>query len=376
MATWKPISDKAKCAYLRQQVFQMWGMRSSLASPCPLPVSMAKENLATIMHQPYVVAPKHDGVRHLLLLTQYPKGVNIAVLVTRNWTMYPLMVCGRNNYFKLGSLFDGELVRESIEGSGSVSVSRLMYRVFDVVSVAGTSMVGEEYNNRYSTLQKLFFSDGDSQMSQGSVYSNSSGSKAPDYESLYDPKNWATVSAPAVVRQTGKLVPCGNAEYLGFRCKRWYTLQELPQVLGMANSGADGLIFMPLLDGVCCSRKHTRMFKWKTCHSIDLKTERLDGRIVLKFFDGTSDVSRQVKGVDGQQYDLKLTGDTIQIPNEASVCEFAIDNVTNHELCYTVNLRFLAVRTDKANANHEAVIACTIDNFVNPVTEDMLKGLC
>ena len=370
MATWKPISDKAKCAYLRQQVFQMWGIRSSMASPCPLPVSLAKENLATIMHQPYVVAPKHDGVRHLLLLTQYPKGVNIAVLVTRNWTMYPLMVCGRNNYFKLGSLFDGELVREPLEGSNSVSASRLMYRVFDVVSVAGTSMVGENYNNRYSTLQKLFFSDGDSE--------NSSGSKAPDYESLYDPKNWATVSAPNIVRQTGKLVPCGNAEYLGFRCKRWYTLQELPQVLAMANSGADGLIFMPLLDGVCCSRKHTRMFKWKTCHSIDLKTERLDGCIVLKFFDGTSDVSRQVKGVNGQQYDLKLTGDTIQIPKDPSVCEFAIDNVVTNLISHvaTVFLRFLAVRTDKENANHEAVIACTIDNFVNPVTEEILKSVC
>jgi hypothetical protein len=375
MATWRPISDKAKCAYLRQQVFQMWGMRASLASPCPLPVSLSKENLATIMHQPYVVAPKHDGVRHLLLLTQYPKGVNIAVLITRNWTMYPLMVCGRNNYFKLGSLFDGELVREGIEGkegSGGPFATRLMYRVFDVVSVAGTSMVGEDYNNRYSTLQKLFFSDGDSQ--------TSSGSKAPDYESLYDPKNWATVSAPAVVRQSGKLVPCGNAEYLGFRCKRWYTLQELPVVLAVANSGADGLIFMPLLDGVCCSRKHTRMFKWKTCHSIDLKTERLDGCIVLKFFDGTSDVSRQVKGVDGYLYDLKLTGDTIQIPKEPSVCEFAINHVettpNRDAFVHDVFLRFLAVRTDKANANHEAVIACTIDNFVNPVTEDMLKGLC
>ena len=357
MASWKPISDKAKCAYLKQQVFLMWGMKLGMASPCPLPVSMSKEHLVTIMHQPYLVAPKHDGVRHLLLLTQYPKGVNIAVIITRNWTMYPIMVCGRNNYFKLGSLFDGELMREVVEGSDGKW--RLVYRVFDVVSVAGDSMVAADYNQRYSQLQRLFFEDRD-------------GVTPPDLESLYDPKHWYNVTAPNIVRQSGKLVPCGNADYLGFRCKRWYTIQQLPKVLAVCDQGADGLIFMPVLDGVCCTRKHTRMFKWKTCHTIDLKTHRhADGRVALTFFDGTSDVSRPLQGVDGQEYTLKVTGNTIKIPNESSVCEFVIESVSNG----TVSLRFLNVRTDKHNANCESVIACTIDNFMNPVTVDMLKTL-
>jgi hypothetical protein len=325
---------------------------------------MSKESLSVIMHQPYLVAPKHDGVRHLLLLTQYPKGVNTAVLITRNWTMYPIMVCGRNNYFKAGSLFDGELVREGIEGA--VNKTRLVYRVFDAVFVAGVSLVNDNYNDRYSTLQRLFFCDTDSQEAP------------PDFESLYDPKKWYTETAANVVRQSGKLVPCGNAEYLGFRCKRWYTLQELPQVLDMREKGADGLIFMPLLDGVCSSRKHTRMFKWKTCHSIDLKTERTNsGSIVLKFFDGKADVNRPVKGVDGLKYSLRVRGNTIKIPVQPSVCEFAIEETMgDHESdeCVVV-LNVLGVRTDKVNANSEAVIACTIDNFVHPVTVDMLKTL-
>lgn len=318
---------------------------------------MSKEHLATIMHQPYLVAPKHDGVRHLLLLTQYPKGVNVAVLITRGWTMYPIIVCGRNNYFKLGSLFDGELVREAVDGSDGKW--RLVYRVFDVVSVAGESMVAADFNQRYSKLKRLFFEDVE-------------GFTQPDLESLYDPKNWHNVGAPNIVRQSGKLVPCGNADYLGFRCKRFYLLQELPKALALCEHGADGLIFMPILDGVCCTRKHTRMFKWKTCHTIDLKTTRQDdGKVSLTFFDGTSDVTRPVHGIYAQVYALQVTGNTSKIPNESSVCEFAIESVSNG----TVSLCFLNVRTDKHNANCESVIACTIDNFTNPVTVDMLKTL-
>ncbi len=54
------------------------------------------------------------------------------------------------------------------------------------------------------------------------------------------------------------------------------------------------------------------------------------------------------------------------------VSEFEILDVDDT----VVLLQFVCSRSDKINANSSLVIAATIDNYVNPVTEDALVKAC
>lgn len=350
MATWAPVTDAAKTAFLTAEVFRLWGLPPGRASPCPLPQSMSAADLATVAHQPYLVAPKHDGVRHLLLLTQYPRDVNVAVLVTRGWQFFPITVCAKGPVFKRGSLFDGELTREPLRYADCSAQWRLMYWVFDAVAVAGECLVPRDYRHRLGVLQGLFFD-----------------APGVDEEALRNPAAWHNVTAPTIVRQSGKLVPVGNAHYLGFRAKQWRPTQQVLQALAdMDACAADGLVFMPVLDGVCVTRKHARMFKWKTRHTVDLLAVKDGaGRVTLQYHAAAGATDEPVAG----RYRLVHVGDTLHIPAAVpAVCEFLIVAVADG----TVSVSFVCARPDKENANCAAVVAATIDNHVHPVTRDDL----
>lgn len=360
MATWKPIEDAAKIHHIKAQVFKLWRLPLKAASPCPLPVSMSPADLPTLRQKPYLVAPKHDGVRYLLLLTQYPAGVNVAVLVARNWRCYPITVAARASFFRAASLFDGELVREPIAHADCTAPWRLMYRVFDVIGAAGEVYAHWDYNRRHAVLRTLFFERED-----------------VDTEALYDPKAWHNVTAPTVARQAGKLVAAGNAHYLGFRCKAWRPLADIQGALReMHDTVADGLIFMPVDEGVCRTRRHTRMFKWKTRHTIDLKaTLGEDGVVQCSYYDGATkrDVAGALQGNGATPvYTIRVIGDTSGLVGRGEVCEFEIVDVSDD----VVWVQYVAARADKVNANEGGVVAATIDNYVHPVTEDMLVMTC
>lgn len=357
MATWTPIADAAKVHHIKATIFRLWGIPAKASSPCPLPVSMCPADLPVLTSKPYLVAPKHDGVRHLLLLTQYPAGVNVAVLVARNWKCYPITVAARASYFRAGSLFDGELVRQPIQHPDCTAPWRFIYCVFDVVATAGSSHVARDYTARHGLLRDLFF-DGD----------------GVDMEALYDPTSWHNVTAPTVARQSGKLVACGNAHYLGFRTKAWRPLCDIYDALQDMQAGvADGLIFMPVAEGVSRVTKHTRMFKWKTRHTIDLKaTKAPDGGVQVCYYDSATrkDSGGEITGTSC--YTLRVIGDTSGMVGAGEVSEFEILDVEDG----VVLLQFVCPRPDKTNANTSLVIAATIDNYVNPVTEDALVRAC
>jgi len=354
MATWKPINDSAKQQFLRAQVFRMWNVPNAFSSPCPLPVSVSAADLATLSHQHYVVAPKQDGTRYLLVLTQFPRGVNVAVLVSRSWLMYPIVVCAPSVHYREGSLFDGELVWEPMVESSPIK--RALFYVFDVVCVAGDRVTDKPYSERHAILTQLFFDQ-----------------PHMDLESYYDPAKWRNVIAPTIVRQTRRLVPCCNAGYLGFRAKAWRRVQDVGAALDdMRSMVADGLVFMPVRDPVSRVRLHTRMFKWKTRHTIDLKAcKRADKSVQLRHYCPIR--ATDVEGAVGR-LQLHVAGDTLGIPTEERVCEFLIEIAQDG--CADVYLQFLAVRTDKDNANSARTILATVDNFIHPVTEAQLVAAC
>jgi len=349
MASWKPITDPAKVAFLKDKVFLLWGVKPYDTSPCPLPVSMCHKDLTVLQREPYVVAPKHDGVRYLLLLTQYPQGVNIAVFVSRNWQFYPLMVCAKSDYYKSGSLFDGELIREPIPHDQATVPWRYRYYVFDAVFVCGTSYVSTWYTARQELMAKLFFTD-----------------PLADLESLYAPDQWREVTVPALAR-ANMVVPCSNAQYLGFMCKQWWPKNNVATVLAnIKESVSDGLVFMPVKCGIR-TRKHTLMFKWKTEHTIDLLVTS-DGQ--LAYYDSKKKGNTTGELTCGMQaYVFECVSGGVK----GSVCEFKIVDVGPDG---KVHLTFVTTRPDKGNANTSNVILATIQNFVNPVTVVDLEKAC
>lgn len=364
-----PISDAARVAFLRQQVFSLWGggLRNAAGStsPCPLPVSMQHADLSTLASEPYVVGAKLDGTRYLMLLTAYPAalgGQEVTVLIDRGWAMYPVYASARRSLFTRGSLFDGELVEVPIPGADR---SRQVYFVFDAVAVRGGSLTDAPFPARLAAIKGLFFTKDDE-----------------DAEMMRNPQHWVHATVPAIVKARDMVVSNGNAHYLGFRVKSWLPVQQVETVLrcgGQMGAPWDGLIFMPVLDGIARGRRHARMFKWKERHTVDLLVTDANE---LHYYNDVlrANTGAELMTVDGRRL-LLVCPDLPDDPSlHGGVAEFQILQVlpppAGPNAPSTVLLHYVAPRPDKTNANLAGTVLATVDNVENPVTAAHVVGAC
>jgi len=354
------ISDPARVAWLKSQVFKLWGLPNGHTSPCPLPVSISHSNLQTIANEPYVVGCKLDGVRYLFMLTQYPYilgGQEVAVLVDRAWKMYPIYVLAKKAMFVKGCLFDGELINVPIPSV--MNKFRQIYCVFDVMNICGENVTGNDFFRRVNEVKKYFFT-GDEDMLM-----------------LQSPQQWKS-QGMHWVKQYNYIVSCGNKYYLGFRVKQWLPTNQVETIFrcgGQMGAPSDGIIFMPLADQVCATRLHRRMFKWKTDHTIDLiikNDELFYWNDLLRAL-----CSDPITMVNGRKRALMC----INTPNINHECvsEFKIMDIVaspDEDNLDNVLLMWIDFRDDKENSNTLQTLQITIDNFENPVLMEEIVDAC
>jgi hypothetical protein len=256
------IDDAAKRYFLMSEVSRLWALpRIRQYNPSPNPVSLERSDMETLRSRKYMVSEKTDGIRYLLLLTQYPQkmgGQPCAIMLNRSYDMYEVRVTAEEDYWK-GTLFDGELVWE-YEG-GQYMPPRQMMLIFDMIACRGVSYVDQAFPKRFAIVAEVFDLMGK--------------------DITQDPRKWIEL-APELAEQH-KIVCEGNQYALAFSAKRVLAFEQLDVVWRGRTSlkhKSDGLIFTPVNEGVRLGT-HNTMFKWKSHHTIDVTwtaTFHCDGR--------------------------------------------------------------------------------------------------
>ena len=119
------------------------------------PVPVNSDNVKKIKNDEFVVALKTDGIRYLLFLTVQPHSENpIALMIDRTLLMYEICVWANYDFFQYGTLFDGELAWNILDG---FSNNTLSYCVFDVIAVSGKRMTMQPFSERLQVIHDSLF---------------------------------------------------------------------------------------------------------------------------------------------------------------------------------------------------------------------------
>ena len=138
------------------QLQELWDIpKHTKHFPGSHPVPVDSQNIKKIKNDEYVVALKTDGIRYLLFLTTQPHTGNpIALMIDRTLLMYEICVWANYDFFQYGTLFDGELAWNILEG---FSNNTLSYCVFDVIAVSGKRMIMQPFSDRLQVIHDSLF---------------------------------------------------------------------------------------------------------------------------------------------------------------------------------------------------------------------------
>lgn len=123
--------------------WSVWKRTPSLHQPFPscYPCSLMRDDFVLLKHRPYLVTPKTDGTRYLLLLTTW-KQQSIILMMDRALSIYmlhPQVLREPVLATRGGTLLDGELV---LERTGAWT-----YYAFDCLQVSFLPYVQEFFTN-------------------------------------------------------------------------------------------------------------------------------------------------------------------------------------------------------------------------------------
>jgi len=226
----------------------LFGARAGAAPRFPgsQPMSMRRRETSRLCGG-YLVALKSDGIRFILLLTQY-MGEPRAVMNDRRLDVYEVEVWANKSFFD-NTAFDGELVWDHSEHP-----SRLSYLVFDTVSMRGRACGALRYSERLG-------------MAHSAVLRT-----VPDAMTGADLERFMI--------DEDKILPMGNLHGMRMAPKRVLPAQHVLAIWegrSLSPHLNDGLVFTH--DGPLGERA---TFKWKPDNTVDLLL-RLDDRCVEAF---------------------------------------------------------------------------------------------
>ena len=219
----------------------------------------------TLDSSSYLVAPKTDGVRFLLMLTISQIGDPLAVMISRDMSMYEVEIWAPDTFFENGCLIDGELAW----GNSCVGCGQLIYFAFDCIMMNGKRTRDEKLIDRIDRLNKV--------LSLTNIQNDwvQEFSKSGDYSVLdFIPGEQKIVATP------------GNAHMLTIQTK---TMQRMDFWASKHNGhgndwtchegvACDGLIFTPI-DLPVYVNTHRNLFKWKPADMITVDVMVNDGKI-------------------------------------------------------------------------------------------------
>lgn len=334
------VREPALYGDVKKQIAKLWGIAARLTHhPAPNPVSLTRECFKLLSSNEYVVSEKTDGVRYLLLISQFSDGKRpFAVLVDRAFKMYQIQICAPAYIYK-GSLFDGELVWDNESGF-------MKFLIFDVVAFAGKSVKSYHLMQRYEIINQTFLS---------SAEWNKSHIK--DYAVAAD-----TASGFAAQKKIVCIPEPNNLLFLYSKpCVPFNLFGSLLRT--KTTHASDGFIMTPVRCPVL-QNSHQSMFKWKHSPTIDIKVQCnqsyycSDGGQCVELIHAFPEYTFDFDALNGV---LKHRG-----------TDFIIEVTLFEKSAAEFSCRFHRMRTDKKYPNDRRTIANIISEVQQNVSVEEL----
>ena len=369
------ITDPAELKWAHMALWETLGMKPSLqnpSAPTAQPVSLHRhemEQLTTESDRGGVKASlKADGVRFLVLLTQWPISLVeereercVALMYDRALVPYEVGLWAQPRYFEKRTLLDGELVQR-VGGSESHD---LLWLAFDVIMEAGKRVDHLTYDKRLNRLHAML-------------------------DSIDEPN----LSVADQVTDHGKIIVTNHDCSLKLMVKPYVDMPDVRSLWEARHNAGfryDGILFTPVAQAARFG-KHTSMFKWKSRHTIDVWV----GRKIKRERDTNSRswtikvmCRRQMMTVSEEAPAL-ITVETGRIHLKL-VDTFTLDSIMDcpntdglvlecsmqvHLDRGVVELFPIRHRTDKTHPNSVVTIESTIENVMDHITvEDLIHTI-
>lgn len=237
--------DGARQVRLYGVMCDLWRLerRDASHNPCALAVPLERRHTEMYKASDYLLVPKTDGVRQLLMLT-VEEGRNIAVMIGRDMQMYEIEVWAPTTFFKQGTLLDGELAWDND------AQMRMIYHCFDAMMVEGEPVAKAPLVDRLQTIIQCL------------DLSEHHNAELQRYMAEQDDQYLSFIP------ESGKIVATHNNSYgLVLRPKTMLTPAEWAKTTAGerwcdAAFAGDGLVFTPRELPVFVNT-HRQLFKWK-----------------------------------------------------------------------------------------------------------------
>ena len=329
-----------------ERLCALWGLqpRDPPYNPCALAVSLERDHLREQRASDYLVTPKIDGVRFLLMLTLSPTDECMAVMVGRDLSMYEVHVWAPHSFFERGTLVDGELAWARGE-------ARMAYHVFDAMCIEGHAQYRKMLVERLQIISLTF-----------TMFTNHIDA-VERYLATGDEHHIAFVSEECKVVATHS-----NNWGLSFHPKQMADMslwaRKVRQGAPAWNNDfpTDGVVLTPRNTPVYVGT-HRTMFKWKPaeCQTVDFLFR--DGALWLGTRDGGLEAAKSLRG-------HALTCGTVQI--DAGVYECRV----SRGRCRGIAVEPVRRRRDKRHPNTVATAAGVVASLIDDITERDLLDWC
>ncbi len=319
-----------------------------IMSPSPKPVSLDWKNLSSL-DAGYLVGPKANGVRYHMMFVKMGSD-SFSVMIDEKLTVYAIRVMALGPLFE-GSLFDGELVMEN---------DVLVYKAFDVIWLNGMKMTEVNLVTRSRLLHRVF-----------------------DPEPIAGEESMAVDVLAQKRAMNGCIISTGNTNSLRFESRPWYSTRFIRQVGKMIKDSGhnvyDGLIFAPIVAPLSPGKRRD-MFKFKTCHTLDLTVR----------FDADGNYELLCSGNDKLVPISNLTYDSMKLQFQVKPTPIFVDYTTaghaqdvifefkadRTDLPSVLELEPIIVRTEKRAPNHISTVEGTLPVIIHTLKfEAVIQGL-
>lgn len=247
------------------------------------PVSLERADLEKIAHQEYACTYKSDGVNYYLLLTRarVPGTQSmrpLAVMINRAEQLYEVQVLCDEAFFD-GTLIIGELVTLN----HASSTPQLVFQIYDAVCLAGDGQVRHmDFQTRLALLYDVVAQTGLDMIPRLRETEGAEHGTAKAHDTCFPLA--ATDESVRLFASMGKIVVLT----LPLIVKEFFLKQEAEMIERYRQVRlpveTDGLIFVPIHSPIQVGRQYD-LFKWKTCHTIDVLLEIWTDRYELSFWD-------------------------------------------------------------------------------------------
>ena len=382
----KPLSSKSPVASkVHEIISNAWGFKHTIFhNPSPNPISLERKYLPQLESEisDFVVAEKSDGVRYLMVIgTVGQKG--FCVMVNRKMQMFEVPIFANSDFFK-GSVFDGEMVVESLGREHE----RQKFLVYDLVSVHGETRRTKDFLERYNEYFQIFDLEGKDIMD-------------------YDITKWES-DAYELANSKAKIVCLGNKMALQFAPKPFVQLIHVGSLwrsIPKLKHSSDGLV-ITRVSAKIGTGTDPNILKWKENHTIDLIVTcnftrgKWSSRIFFQDNEKVVESTDRLFDLFGKKYALQMSENatlrsTCQYYAETHktqfsligecLCVFHVPNIvtgataTSTEVMGAppsttdvINCSVLKWRRDKYTPNNSTVIQRTLGNIIDNVLIDEL----